>query len=321
MTATAQTQRLKNPNAKKSSLRANTISPTANGILHTIFIIYALLCVVPMLLVIGVSFTQEDQIMKVGYKIIPSVFSLKAYEYLFKLGLVGQAYLNTIIATVAGTVLCVTMVTLYAYPLSRKDFRLMRPFTFYLFFTMLFGGGMAPYYIVCSRVLGLYDNIYALFVPLSFSGFWVIVMRSFFKTQIPDGIIESARIDGAGEWRTLLQIVLPLALPGLATVCLFSVIGIWNNFFTCMLLTKSDQYTNLQYMIYRALSSLRFLKDAATSMGANAATSDVNNAIANMPNESFRMAMCVVTVGPIIFTYPFFQKYFIKGLTIGALKG
>lgn len=308
------------PINKKPKL-INTISPVANSALHLIFVIYALLCIVPMLLVIGVSFTQEDQIMKVGYHIIPPVFSLKAYAYLFKLGVVGQAYMNTIIATLAGTALCVVMVTLYAYPLSRKDFRYMRPFTFYLFFTMLFGGGLAPYYIVCSRVLGLYNNIYALFVPLSFSAFWVIVMRSFFKSQIPDSIIESARIDGAGEWRTLMQIVLPLALPGLATITLFSVIGIWNNFFTCMLLTQSDQYTNLQYMIYRALSNLTYLKNAAASMGAQSATSDINNAIANMPNESFRMAMCVVTVGPIIFTYPFFQKYFVKGLTIGALKG
>lgn len=293
----------------------------ANAALHLVFIVYALLCVVPMLLVIGVSFTQESQILKVGYKLIPPVFSLTAYEYLFKLGLVGTAYKNTIIATVAGTALCVTMVTLYAYPLSRKDFRFMRPFTFFLFFTMLFGGGLTPYYIVCKSVLGLYDNIWALFLPLSFSGFWVIVMRSFFKTQIPDGIIESARIDGAGEWRTLAQIVLPLALPGLATVALFSVIGIWNNFFNCMLLTNSDKMTNLQYMIYRALSSIRFLKDAVTSMGTSASSVSLSGSLANMPNESFRMAMCVVTVGPVIFTYPFFQKYFIKGLTIGALKG
>lgn len=296
----------------------NTVSPGANAGLHVIFILYSLVCILPMLIVIGVSFTQEDQILQHGYNIIPPVFSLTAYTYLFKLGTVATAYLNTIIATICGTAICVTLVTLYAYPLSRKDFRYMRFFTFYLFFTMLFSGGLAPYYIITTKLFGLFDNLYALFVPLSFSAFWVIVMRSFFKTQIPDEIIESSRIDGAGEWRTLMQIVLPLALPGLATVALFSTIGIWNNFFMCLLLTSSDKYINLQYMIYRALSSIRFLKDAASQMGASA---DLQGELTKLPDESFRMAMCVITVGPIIFTYPFFQKYFIKGLTIGALKG
>ncbi len=304
--------------AYKKPKLINTVSPGATAVLHLIFILYSLACILPMLIIIGVSFTQEDQILKHGYRIIPPIFSVEAYTYLFKMNLVGTAYRNTIVATLAGTAICLVLVTLYAYPLSRKDFRYTKFFTFYLFFTMLFSGGLVPYYIVCRQVLGLYDNIYALFIPLGFSAFWVIVMRSFFKTQIPDEIIESSRIDGAGEWRTLIQIVLPLALPGLATVALFAVIGIWNNFFTCLMLTRSDEYTNLQYMIYRSLNSIRFLKQAASQMGG---TANVQGELTKLPDESFRMSMAVITVGPVIFTYPFFQKYFVKGLTIGALKG
>ena len=140
-------------------------------------------------------------------------------------------------------------------------------------------------------------------------------MRSFYKSNVPEAVIESARIDGAGEWRTLLQIVVPLAVPGFATVALFAAIGIWNNFFNCMLLVDESKYYNLQYTIYQTLNNIRFLREMASQVGALASM------IANLPSETFRMAMAMVTMGPIILAYPFFQKYFVKGLTIGAVKG
>ena len=152
-------------------------------------------------------------------------------------------------------------------------------------------------------------------MPLSFSAYWVLVMRSFYKSNVPDAVIESARIDGAGEWRTLIQIVLPLAVPGLATVALFAAISIWNNFFNCMLLVDEAKYYNLQYTIYQTLNNIRFLREMASQVGALASM------VANLPSETFRMAMAMVTMGPIILAYPFFQKYFVKGLTIGAVKG
>lgn len=169
--------------------------------------------------------------------------------------------------------------------------------------------------MTCRQILHIGNSIWALFLPLSFSAYWVLVMRSFYKSNVPDAVIESARIDGAGEWRTLIQIVLPLAVPGLATVALFAAISIWNNFFNCMLLVDEAKYYNLQYTIYQTLNNIRFLREMASQVGALASM------VANLPSETFRMAMAMVTMGPIILAYPFFQKYFVKGLTIGAVKG
>jgi putative aldouronate transport system permease protein len=224
------------------------------------------------------------------------------------------AYKNTILSTVAGTALSVLMVGLYAYPLSRDNFRFKGFFTFYAFFTMLFGGGLVSYYMVMRQILQIQNTLWALFLPSSFSPFWVIVMRTFYKTNVPDEVIEAARIDGANEWRTFFQVVVPLATPGLATVALFSAIGIWNNFFNCLLLVDEAQYYSLQYTIYTTLNSIRFLLENADKMAGL-----VN--VSELPSQTFRMAMAVVTVGPIIFAYPFFQRYFVRGLTIGAVKG
>jgi putative aldouronate transport system permease protein len=206
------------------------------------------------------------------------------------------------------------MVGLYAYAISRDTFKFKTFFTFYAFFTMLFGGGLVAYYMVMRQVLTIQNSLWALFLPSAFSPFWVIVMRTFYKANVPNEVIESARMDGAGEWRTLLQIVLPLSLPGLATVALFSAIGIWNNFFNCLLLVDEAKYYSLQFTIYNTLNNIRFLLENADKMAGLVNISD-------LPSQTFRMAMAVVTVGPIIFAYPFFQNFFIRGLTIGAVKG
>jgi len=305
----------------KKTRGVNALSPLANAAWHAVFIIGCLACVVPLWLVIAASFTQEKALVKFGYGFWPREFSTEAYAFLLKSGggSILTAYKNTIIATLSGTLLCVVSVGLYAYPLSRPDFKLRGFFTFFAFFSMLFNAGTVAYYMLGTQILHINNSLWALFLPMSFSAYWVIIMRTFYRTNVPDAVIESARIDGAGEWRTLLQIVLRLAVPGLATVGLFAAVGIWNNYFNCLLFVNDRRYYNLQYTIAEILKSIQFLKEMASASGAASAASSMS--IGDMPSESFRMAMAVVVMGPIVLAYPFFQKYFVKGLTIGAVKG
>ena len=319
MTTTADKKEIKRlmkaeKQAEKHSMARNLISRRTNLFFNILLIVFCLLIIFPLWIIIISSVTSEASLSKNGYRLWPLEFSTNAYSYLFQEGsIILTAYKNTLIATGAGTVLSVVTVGLYAYALSRPDFKFKKFFTFFSFFTMLFSGGMVSYYNMTRSVLGLKDTVWALFLPMSFSAYWVIIMRTFYQSTVPEAIIESARIDGSGEWRTLIQIVAPLAIPGFATVALFSAIGIWNDFRNCLLINDDAKYYNLQYTIYQTMNNLKFLKENASRMGG------VN--VANLPTETFRMAMAVVTVGPIIMAYPFFQKYFVKGLTVGAVKG
>jgi putative aldouronate transport system permease protein len=291
------------------------ISPATNLFMNLLMVFVCLVALIPIYVVFISSITSEAALTGNGYRLWPEEFSTRAYTFLFAQGsILITAYMNTIISTLAGTVLAVAMVGLYAYAISRDNFKFKTFFTFYAFFTMLFGGGLVAYYMVMRQVLTIQNSLWALFLPSAFSPFWVIVMRTFYKANVPVEVIESARMDGASEWRTLLQIVLPLSIPGLATVALFSAIGIWNNFFNCLLLVDEAKYYSLQFTIYTTLNNIRFLLENADKMAGL-----VN--ISALPSQTFRMAMAVVTVGPIIFAYPFFQKYFVRGLTIGAVKG
>lgn len=292
-----------------------SISPITNFILNVWMVICVILTLAPFYVIIITSVTAEQSLVRNGYRLWPEEFSLSAYTYLFREGsIVITAYRNTILSTVAGTVLTLILVTLYAYPLSRPNFRFRTFFTFFAFFTMLFGGGLVAYYMVMRQILQIQNTIWALFLPSAFSPFWVFVLRTYIKTNVPDELIEAARIDGANEWRILFQIVMPLSVPGLATVALFSAIGIWNNFFNVLLLVDRVELYNLQYMIYSTLNNIRFLLENASQMQGM-----VN--LAELPSQTFRMAMAVVTIGPIVLAYPFFQRYFVRGLTIGAIKG
>ena len=302
------------PWKKPKSEARNLISKRTNFFFNVLLLVGCILTVLPLWIIVVASISSEVALTTYGYRLWPVEFSLNAYSYLFRDGSVMiTAYKNTLIATVAGTLLSTLTVGLYAYALSRRDFKFRKFFTFFSFFTMLFSGGMVSYYNICRSFLGLKNTVWALFLPLSFSAYWVIIMRTFYNSNVPEEVIESARIDGCGEWRTLIQIVAPLAIPGYATVALFSAVGLWNDFRQCLLLNDSSEFYNLQYTIYQTMSNLRFLKENASKMGG------VN--VSNLPAETFRMAMAVVTVGPIIMAYPFFQKYFIKGLTVGAVKG
>ncbi len=301
--------------SKKPPRDMLALSPVTNTLFTIVLGVCCVLTLIPIYVIIMASLTSEASLTANGYQLWPKEFSTMAYSFLFSQGsIVVTAYKNTIISTVAGTLLSVFMVALYAYPLSRDNFKFRTFFTFFAFFTMLFGGGLVSYYMVTRQILKIQNSLWALFLPSAFSPFWVIVMRTFYKTNVPNEIIESARMDGASEWRTLFEIVMPLAIPGLATVALFSAIGIWNNFFNCLLLVDEAKYYSLQFTIYTTLNNIRFLLENADKMPGI-----VN--IAELPSQTFRMAMAVVTVGPIVFAYPFFQRYFIRGLTIGAVKG
>lgn len=291
------------------------VSPRTNIALNLLLAFFCILTLIPIYVIFISSITSEASLTANGYRLWPEEFSGLAYRFLFSQGsIVMTAYKNTIISTGLGTILSVIMVGLYAYPLSRDNFKFGSFFTFFAFFTMLFSGGLVSYYMVTRQILLLQNTIWALFLPSAFSPFWVIVMRTFYKANVPNEIIEAARMDGANEWRTYLQIVLPLSLPGLATVALFSAIGIWNNFFNCLLLVDDAQYYSLQFTIYTTLNNIRFLLENADKMQGL-----VN--VSELPSQTFRMAMAVVTVGPIILAYPFFQRFFVKGLTIGSIKG
>ncbi|UKS26772.1 carbohydrate ABC transporter permease [Paenibacillus sp. HWE-109] len=299
----------------KSAIKINSISATANLIIHALFILMALTCVVPLLLVVVVSITDEQSVVIDGYRFWPQQFSLEAYKYLLQEGkTIIQAYGVTIFVTVVGTILSLFVISSFAYPLSRKDFAYRKLFTFLVVFTLLFSGGMVSWYMVTTQLFQLKNNVWALIVPYLFNGWYVMIMRTYFMTSIPDGIIESAKIDGAGEYRIFFSIVLRLSLPGLATIGLFSSIVYWNDWWLPLMLVQDDKILNIQYLLYKAQSTADFLSSVS---GQNYGTVMQ----ISPPSLTVRMALAVVGIGPIVLAYPFFQKYFVQGLTVGAIKG
>ncbi|MHA6480849.1 carbohydrate ABC transporter permease [Paenibacillus sp. strain BS8-2] len=300
----------------RASQRENSLSPAAGFLLNMMFVILSLICLLPVLLVIIVSITHGDSIVANGYSFMPDRLSLVAYESLFKdYGTVIGGYGVSIGITIAGTLLSVVLMALYAYPISRSDYPFRTGFTFFLFFTMLFNGGLVSRYLVYTQLLGLKDSYIALIMPLLIIPFNVIIMRTFFQTTIHPALIESARIDGAGEIRIFVTIVLPLSLPVLATMALFSTINYWNDWFNALLFITSEDKYPLQYLMMRVLNDIQYLRSNVELAAQNP------ELLAKLPNESLQMAMAAVGMGPILIVYPFFQKYFVKGLTVGAVKG
>jgi putative aldouronate transport system permease protein len=306
------------PIIKRKYKDSLTVSPRTNVILNSIFLIYSALCLLPILLVVAVSFSDEKSVALHGYKLIPQNFSLAAYKYLwFDIHSIMTAYGISIIVTIVGTIAGLLMTALFAYPLSRQDFNFRGFFSFFIFFTMIFNGGLVPWYLVYTNLLHMKDTIFALIIPsLLMNAFYVIIMRTFFQTTIHPSIIESASIEGASEGRILVQIILPLSLPVFATIGLFYSLGYWNGWYNSLVFINNDKIINLQYMMYKVLINLQFLLT-----NAQAGSGPSSTEIAKLPNETVRMAMCIIGTGPMVFAYPFFQKYFVKGLTIGAVKG
>lgn len=286
-------------------------------VINLVFIAFVAFCVLPFILVISVSLTDQNEIVNNGYRFIPKAFSLEAYRYLFQTNkMIGNAYAVTILTTAVGTAANVLFMAMYAYPLSRSDFPYRKFFTWFILITMLISGGIVPSYIINTKFLHLKNTIWALILPSLGGGFNIIVMRTFFAGSIPGELIEAAQVDGAGETRIFFQIILVLSKPVLATMALMNIFGFWNNWTNSLYYITETRLYSLQFMMQKAILNLQFLQQAAASGN----TSELQNA-ASIPEDTVRMAMVIIGAGPVVAVYPFFQKYFTKGLTIGSVKG
>jgi ABC-type sugar transport system, permease component len=281
------------------------------GYLYIIF--FTLICLLPFLMVVSGSFTDEKYIRQEGFKLIPGKFSLQAYITIFMMPQrILDAYAVSVALTVIGAVVGLFLISMTAYVLVRKDFKYRNHFSFFYYFTMLFNGGLVPFYILIVRYFHLKNSFWALLLPGLMNAWYIILMKNFMKS-IPDSIIESGKLDGADDFTLYIKFVIPLSIPGLATVCLFLALSYWNNWSWAMLFIEEQKLVPLQYLMYKTVQSVEALRTINQRSSASV-TFDV-------PAESVKMATAVVTIGPIIFLYPFVQKYFIKGLTIGSVKG
>ena len=281
---------------------------------HILFIILVLCAIAPFILLIMSSFTEEQTLITNGYSFFPAKFSTYAYEYLMtKSSAVFRGYGISFLVTIVGTLCNLLITTLYAYPLSRRELPGRGIFAFYLFFTMLFSGGLVPSYLMWTQTFHIRNTIFALLIPnLLLSAFNVIMMRTYFTSNIPDAVVEAARVDGASEFRILFGIVLPMALPIIATIGLLVGLAYWNDWYNSMLFITNEDMFMLQYYLQRVLGSAEAMRIVAEKSGI---------ALPTVPLESMKMAMTVIATGPIVLLYPFVQRYFVKGLTIGAVKG
>jgi putative aldouronate transport system permease protein len=279
-------------------------------------IILCLFCVLPFVLLVSSSITDEAALVKYGYSFIPKKVSFEAYRYLLGSSTaIVRGYGITILVTVVGTFLNLVITTLLAYPLSRHDLPGRNVVAFIIFFSMLFNGGIVPSYIMWSQIFHIKNTIWALIVPnLMMNAFYVIMMRTNFNANVPDALIEAARIDGADEWTILAKIVLPISKPILATVTLMVGLSYWNDWINGLYYINKDKYFSIQILLNRMLQDVQFLK--TSSIGSQS-----GSLLATLPSVGIKMAVAVMGVLPIMVIYPFFQKYFIKGITIGAVKG
>jgi putative aldouronate transport system permease protein len=298
----------------------NRVSLPTNILLHAIFAIFSITCLAPLALLIFVSVTPEQVLLQDGYQFFPREYTLEAYRFLFERpAIVLNAYGITFIVVILGTTLSLLITVLFAYPISRMDFPFRKFFSMFIVITLLFNGGLTSSYLINIRVLNLRDSIWALILPGVGNAFYIIIARTFFRFSIPASVLESARIDGAGEFKVLFGIVLPLSFPMLATIGLFSTFGFWNDWFRALLYINEKTLYPLQFVMSQALRNLQELQ---RNMAAGSMTSEeAMELLAKMPSETLRMAMAVVSIGPIVLAYPFFQRYFISGLTVGAVKG
>ena len=295
----------------------NRISARANILLNIMFLILALICVIPAVLVVSISFSAEQSITDYGYRLIPKIISLDGYGYLLKQGaLIIRALGVSLFVTIVGTALGTLLTTLMGYVLSRPDYKLNGFLTMLVFIPMVFNGGLVSTYFIVSQFLHLKNTLWALILPLSVSSFNFVICRTFFKTTIPEELIESAKMDGATQFKIFFQIVLPISLPVIATIGLFLCFAYWNDWYQSMLYIDNQRLYSLQALLNAIMTNINMLAQNAATMGASMA-----DMVANMPKEAARMAIVVIIVLPIACAYPFFQKYFISGLTVGAVKG
>lgn len=276
----------------------------------------ALLCLVPFIMIVSGSFSSEEAIIQNGFSFLIQDFSLEAYKTVFKNpSVIFKAYGTTIGLTVVGTVVGLLLQTMTAYVLTRKDFEWRNKFSFFFYFTTLFSGGLVPYFLLITQKLNLRDSYLALLLPLIFSVYNLLIMKSYIM-GIPDSLLEAAKIDGCGEFRILFKVVFPLIKPALATVGLFIALAYWNDWYNAMLYIKSEAKYPLQYFLYQQVNNIEAYKKLLSNAAASSAASAVT-----LPTQTLKMALTIVVTGPIVLAYPIVQKYFVQGITIGAVKG
>lgn len=301
---------------QESTCPYNQIKKPTNILFNAILFLLGAICVIPFIFVILISFTDEQSLVTYGYSFIPKKWSLDAYQYIISGGsTILKSYGITIFVTIVGTLLTLFLTGTYAYALSRKSYAYRKFFTKLAMVPMLFNGGLVASYMVMTQILHLKNSIWALILPLALGSYNIIILRTFFKTSVPDAVVESAKIDGASEWRLFLQVVIPMSLPGLATIGLFATLGYWNDWYQAMLYIDEPAKMPLQYLLMRLEKNIEFLNANKATLGVTGV--EMANA---MPKETIKMAIVVISTLPIIFAYPFFQRYFINGLTIGAVK-
>jgi putative aldouronate transport system permease protein len=280
---------------------------------HAIMILLSIICLFPFVLMIASSFANEQTLLNYGYSLIPREFSLESYKYLLNNSdSIVRGYSITLSITVIGTFLNVMFTILIAYPLSRKELPFRKVIAFIVFFTMLFNGGVVSSYIMWSNYFHIKNTLFALLVPnLMLGAFFIMMMRTYFSSNIPDAILEAARIDGANEWYILFKIVIPISQPIIVTIALFAGLQYWNDWVNGLYYISDDRFYSIQVLLNRMLSDVQYLMSSGS----------LNSSVGKLPSTGIKMAIAVIGAVPVLIVYPFFQKYFIKGITIGAVKG
>ncbi len=304
--------------SKSVGLRINQISPATNTVLSIFMIALAAIFILPLVLIICISFSSEESIREIGYKFIPTEWSTYAYRYIANMSEgVWRCYANTIFYSVGGTALSLIVMSMFAYVLARKEFKARSAFAFYAFFTTLFNGGLIPEYILFTQWLGISNTMWVFFLPSLVSAFHVIILRTFIQSTIHESLLESAKLDGASEFQIYLRIVMPLFKAGLASVGLLTFVNKWNDWFIGLTYVYDLKLQPIMTFLQKMQRQLDMLNSASReSVGREAA-----EMFATMPGATARMAITIISVLPLLICYPFFQKYFIKGLTIGSVKG
>ncbi len=298
---------------KKQPLSSRKRFTAMDVVIYALILIFCALCVIPFLVAISASFSDERTLLREGYSLLPKAFTLQAYNMLFQTDQIYDSYKVSIFVAVVGTLLSMIVTAMMAYPLSVQKVRYRGKISFFVYFTMLFSGGLVPTYMLIAKYLNMRDTIWVLILPVLVNPWNLFLLRNFFAA-IPAELHESARIDGANDIRILWQIILPVSLPALATVSLFYLVAYWNQWFNAMLYIEDTSLYPLQYLIMRMLRNIELLKQMSSQAGFAVDMS-------SLPSTTTKMATAIVTIGPIILAYPFAQKYFTSGLIVGSVKG
>ncbi len=295
-----------------AKVKLGTSDKIIRGFGYIFITFYAICCIVPFLIIIGTSFTSETVIRSEGVKLIPKDVTVQAYQMVLKGGGIYKAYVLTIILTLVGTLIGLGIISMTGYALQRKDFAFRNVISFYIYFTSLFSAGLAPYYLLMTQTYKLKDSYFAVLLPLMMSPWLIILMKNFVKA-IPHEITESGKIDGAGDMKIFVSLILPMLKPALATIGLFLALGYWNEWYqSSLFLSSKVDVKPLQYTLYEIVNKTDALKNSVAGQYIT---------LTDIPTESVKMANAVLATGPVVLLYPFVQKYFISGITVGAVKG